>query len=400
MKSLFVRTFFWLLATVVLTFIAMTVAAALDFDPDERRRGPLGSLVSLQLAEARHAWETGGAEGLGQALQRFKSATGFDGVLTDRSGRDLLTGEHRRDLLQAMRARRRASYWRRERTIVARRSPDGQYLFFTVLQRRNVLGWILQPEIHLTVLGVLAVISFAFARRLTNPVKTLRDVVERFGKGDLRARSGSRRQDEIGDLARAFDRMASRTETLLAAERRLLLDISHELRSPLARLGVALELARSEPGETRHLDRIEREAHRLNTLVGELLQVTRAEGDAARMRKEDLALEELIDSIVEDVSVEAQARGCALRWTERRPVQVRADAELLRRAIENVIRNATRFAPEGSDVDVSLRCSASEANVEVRDRGPGVPAEHLPRIFDAFYRVDTDRNRASGGTVL
>ena len=400
MKSLFFRTFLWLVATVVLTAVAITVAAALDFDPEERRRSPLGSVLSLQLAEARFAYEFGGPEALDQTLRRFREATDIDGVLTDRTGRDLVRGERRSDLIEAMRARRRTPFWRRSATVVARRSADGRYIFFAQLQRGGALRWFLQPEIHLTALSVLIVLAYFFARRITSPVTRLRDVVERFGKGDLRARFGSKRPDEIGDLARAFDQMADQIETLLAAERRLLLDISHELRSPLARVSVALELARSEPGEARHLDRIDKEANRLNSLVGELLQVTRAEGDAARMRRENIALHDLIDSLLEDASVEARARECRVEWSVREACVVSADPELLRRAIENVIRNAIRFAPSDTAVEVALRCGPAGATVEVRDFGPGVPHEHLQRIFDAFYRVDTDRNRASGGTGL
>jgi two-component system sensor histidine kinase CpxA len=194
--------------------------------------------------------------------------------------------------------------------------------------------------------------------------------------------------------------MADRIETLLAAERRLLLDISHELRSPLARLSVAVELARSDSEPERHLDRIEREVGRLNALVGELLQVTRAEGDAARMHHGRLALDELVNQVVEDARLEAGQRGSEVAWSSREPVEIEGDEELIRRAVENVVRNSVRYAPADTAVEVSVKRSGGEALVIVRDHGPGVPSEHLSRIFDPFYRVEPDRNRASGGAGL
>ena len=149
-----------------------------------------------------------------------------------------------------------------------------------------------------------------------------------------------------------------------------------------------------------HLDRIQKEADRLNALVGELLQVTRAEGDASRLRSEPVALDELVGAIVEDGRLEAEPRGCGIAF-ESDPVSIAGDPELLRRAIENVVRNAIRYSPLGRVVEVqSIRECDEGASVQVRDYGPGVPEESLSRLFDAFYRVEPDRDRASGGVGL
>jgi two-component system sensor histidine kinase CpxA len=225
----------------------------------------------------------------------------------------------------------------------------------------------------------------------------LQSAVHRFGEGDLKARAGSQRRDELGQLAQTFDKMADRIQTLLSAERRLLLDVSHELRSPLARLNVAVELARSGPDPKTALDRIQKEADRLNALVGELLQVTRAEGDPAALRGQPVRLDEVLQEVVDDTSIEASARHCAVELKNLRAVTINADRELVRRAFENVIRNAIRYAPEGSTVDVAFKEGPC---IVVRDYGPGVPPDSLPRIFDAFYRVENDRDRASGGVGL
>jgi two-component system sensor histidine kinase CpxA len=228
----------------------------------------------------------------------------------------------------------------------------------------------------------------------------LRKALDQFGQGDLSARTEETRRDELGELARAYDGMANRIQTLLAAERRLLLDISHELRSPLARLSVAVELARSGEGRALPLDRIQKEADRLNALITQLLDVTRMEGDPANRRLERVKLDQLVGELVDDCSIEAKARGCALTLDPPPAVAVEGDGELLRRAIENVVRNAIRYAPRESTVEVVVSNGSGHAHVRVRDYGPGVPADALPRLFDPFYRVEPDRNRGTGGVGL
>jgi two-component system sensor histidine kinase CpxA len=227
--------------------------------------------------------------------------------------------------------------------------------------------------------------------------------VESFGRGDFSARVKSTRSDELGRLARAFDRMAGRIQMLLTAERRLLLDISHELRSPLARLGVAVELARSSGSDEElnaALNRIQKESERLNALVTQLLQVTRAEGDPSSLRREPVRLDELVQQVLDDSTIEATAHGCELKYAAGEPATIEGDPELLRRAVENVVRNAIRYAPRETAVEVSLARQNGTAVLDVRDQGPGVPEEALPHLFDAFYRVESDRARSSGGIGL
>ena len=228
----------------------------------------------------------------------------------------------------------------------------------------------------------------------------MRRVVDRFGRGDLAARVGSSRRDEIGELSRAFDEMAGRIETLLAAERRLLQDVSHELRSPLARLEVAVELAGTSEDPGPSLGRIRRDIARLSVLVNELLQLTRAEGDRSALVLEPIRLDHLLRSLVDDCALEAEAKGCRLELDVKEGCSVPGEWELLHRAIENVVRNAIRHAPEGTAVSVGLELRGDVAVVVVRDRGPGVPEEHLAAIFEPFFRVEGHRSRASGGVGL
>jgi two-component system sensor histidine kinase CpxA len=231
-------------------------------------------------------------------------------------------------------------------------------------------------------------------------LQTLRKVVDRFGGGDLTARTQSSRKDEIGELSRAFDAMASQIQTLRTAELRLLQDVSHELRSPLARLGFNLELARFGDDPEVPFARIKKDLDRLATLVGEILQLTCAEGDPTSRNLEAVDLGELLGSLVEDCSAEAAAKGCHLALNEAGDARLIGDRELLRRGFENVVRNAIRHAPEGSAIEIDIEVLDALATITVRDHGSGVPEAALQTIFEPFFRVGDDRSRAGGGVGL
>jgi len=400
MKSLFAKILLWFWFTLAVTVVGSAFISALNVNENASdERAPVARLVTFQLEEARSAYESGGRPGLQEFLDTLHRVYDARGILTDESGRDLLTNQDRSDLVRRARRPYFFQIFRTGDAMVARAAGDGRYWFFYIVPRVRVGSWFLLPE-HIFVMAAGVLLCYWLALYLTSPVRNLEKAVERFGRGDLSARVGSNRGDELGQLARTFDRMAGRTETLLTAERRLLQDISHELRSPLARLGVAVELARSGDDANSALNRIQKESDRLNALVGQLLQVTRAEGDPSSLGHAPLRLDELVQQLVEDSSIEAAAHGCELKYEKREPVTVTGDAELLRRAVENVIRNAIRHAPRETAVEVSLARNGGKAVVGVRDQGSGVPEEALPRLFDAFYRVEGDRDRASGGTGL
>jgi signal transduction histidine kinase len=262
---------------------------------------------------------------------------------------------------------------------------------------------------------IIAVISsglvcYFLAWYMTKPVTRLRAATQQIAAGDLTARAGdpnSRRRDEIAGLIRDFDTMAARLEGLVEAQSRLLNDISHELRSPLARLNVALGLARqrSGPESTAMLERIELEASRLNELIGRLLTLARLEDGEQRVPAIPVLLDELVLNVAEDAEFEAQARHCHVR-SEIPPGTwaARGDASLLHSAIENVVRNAIRYTREGTTVEIHLEktqsTSTPEAVVRVTDCGSGVPADALEKLFQPFYRLDDARGRQTGGVGL
>jgi two-component system sensor histidine kinase CpxA len=244
---------------------------------------------------------------------------------------------------------------------------------------------------------------------LTGSIRSLRTSARRLADGDLAVRVGAavrKRQDEIGDLGRDFDFMAEKIELLVSVQRRLLRDMSHELRSPMARLRVALELARRQTGPevSGILNRIERETQRLNDLIGALSTVARMDSGEIRSEKMSIDLIALVHEVVTDADFEAHNRGRRVKVLCSEDCTAVGTRELLRSAIENVVRNAIRYTADGTQVDITLTCEqhAAEARavIRVRDHGPGVPDGALEDIFRPFYRIDDDRDRQTGGVGL
>ena len=251
---------------------------------------------------------------------------------------------------------------------------------------------------------VSAAVCFLLARHLASPLKRVRDASSRLASGDLDARAGAlmrQRRDEIGDVVRDFDVMAERLSLLVSSQKQLLSDISHELRSPLARLQVAVELARRKPGPEaeKHLNRIEAEGTRMNEMIGQILTLARADSDRPAIA-DPIDLAEIVRAVAEDTNYEARQTGrqVCVRRSETAPVL--GDAALLTSAIENVVRNGCRYTPSGTSVDISLDVTPTHGRIVVRDHGPGVPPDEAERIFLPFYRVSASRDRDSGGTGL
>ncbi|MBV9867032.1 MAG: HAMP domain-containing protein [Abitibacteriaceae bacterium] len=265
----------------------------------------------------------------------------------------------------------------------------------------------------LVVALTLGAVCYGLALYLTAPAIKLRQATLELAAGNLAVRVGPQmgnRRDELADLGRDFDVMAERVESMLMSERRLLGDISHELRSPLARLQVALDLAmQTATGETvGFLERIDHEADSLNVLIGQLLTLTRLETAGAEARGEVVNLAHVVGEIASDADFEASGQDRGVRVVNLEECIIPGNANLLRSAVENVVRNAVRYTPPGKDVEISLRReSATEkpdeperAVITVRDCGPGVPEEALTRLFDPFYRIEGARDRQSGGVGL
>ena len=360
-----------------------------------QKGGFLDQVSNLEFDEAVRYYESGGKQAAGSYLERLDDRFHARHRLLDSSGKDLVTGK---DMSQLAAEALNGPRFPPPKVFVFKKvSPDGRYQF--LLQAPAPMNPARNLPVYLWIVAAVAGLCYILAWTLAKPVRTLHDAVVRFGKGDLSSRSGLQRRDEIGELSSAFDQMADRIQMLMTAERRLLQDVSHELRSPLARLKFALELARSSPDPKASLERVGKEVSRLSILIGELLHITRTEGDPDSRNLSTIDLGAFLQEIVEESRIEADARAVRLAFSGGKTLWS-GDRELLHRAFENVVRNAIHHAPKDTEVDVGLQSVDGQIVVSVRDRGEGVPEDQLQDIFRPFYRVEEDRNRASGGVGL
>ncbi len=395
MRSLFAKILIWFAVTLVACLAGFNFTYSFHNRFAPGRRDFFSRTLSFQTSEAEHEYEAGGKAALAKYFERLD--TFFPGThsLVDQNGIDLLSGNDRRAEL-----RRLTPLWNpgtQSRMLTAWPSRDGKYRL--LIDSLHPLGPPSPIPFYIWIVAATVVFCYILAVHLASPLRALEQVVVRFGHGDLASRVETKRGDEIGKLARAFNVMADRIENLLKAQRRLLQDVSHELRSPLARLKFAVELARTNPDRERSFGRIDKELDRLSKLVSELLQVTRAESDPRSREQEEISVPDLLIDLIDDNQVEAAANGRSVRMIKSEETFIHGDRELLRRAVENVLRNAIRFSPEGSDIEVGLERRHSIAVISIRDFGPGVPEEKLPNLFKPFYRVEADRGRDRGGGV-
>ncbi len=412
MRTILAKVLCWSLGTFALSLVAYgMIWRALERRGGPHQGDPFPRMIEMVEDDACRAFQEGGSERLAAQLRRLDSYLPGEHLLTDARGRDLVSGADRSMLLKqetppadrgrsrkGERFRPRPAQLPDGRTVFIGKPCDGRYRFISIVQ-----PWFEPPNIlpyYGAIVLVIIMMGSILSAHLAAPLRRLRGVVDRFGRGDLAVRTGSLRKDEIGELSRAFDEMAGRIQILLDAERRLLQDVSHELRSPLTRLDVAADLALASEDPSDLLGRIKRDISRLSVLVDELLQLTRAEGDPAAHRMELVDLGDLIHGLIQDCALEAESRGCVLISRHEEPSCVTGEPELLRRAIENVVRNAIRHAPEGTAIEIGLEKHRDRAAILVRDHGPGVPDDLLGAIFEPFFRVEGDRSRASGGIGL
>jgi signal transduction histidine kinase len=285
-----------------------------------------------------------------------------------------------------------------ERTGVAA-SDDGQYQFIFV--SKPWLSVQSQLPYHLGLLVIMSFIYSLAAVRIASSLRAIAQAAERFGQGDWGARVQQvSRADEIGNLGRTFNAMAERIRALIVSERRLLQDVSHELRSPLARLAFAAELTRTANDRDAAADEMKKHITCLTDLVSSLLQVTRMEGDPSSRKSESVILDDVIGEVAETCALQASERRCHLHVRSFSSQAVVGDRRLVARALDNVVRNAIQFSPANSPIAISLRDEGGQVIIEVQDQGPGVPETMLARIFEPFFKVDDARQAATGGVGL
>ena len=248
-------------------------------------------------------------------------------------------------------------------------------------------------------------VCYALAQYLSSPITKLRTATQKLADGDFETRVASEvgaRRDELAYLAKDFDEMAERIDSLITSEKRLTQDISHELRSPLARMNVALELAKSKSNlETLPLiERLEIESERLNDLISQLLTLSKLETGSQTFDKMQINLTNLVEKVVSDTDFEARAHDKTVGFVSADQIKGFGNENLIRRAIENVLRNAVYYTKEKTAVEVSIKEEDGNAVIGIRDHGDGVPPADMEKLFSPFYRVEEARDRKSGGTGL
>jgi two-component system sensor histidine kinase CpxA len=433
MKSLFLKIFLSFWAALALSLVlAILVTIALR----PARRG-IESQAPQTLAEAVNAYQTGGQRATHDYLEELWRTQHVRAFVFDPAGNEL-SGRHVPPWIEEsreggtqpggaqggnqrggpLRHRSWMDNFLPDRIMRQALTLDGRRYTLVLELPPGPRGFLGPNDIPL--LGIAIILSglvcYLLAWSITSPVARLRKAAQSLASGDLSARAGAPvggRRGELTELMRDFDRMAERIEGLVDSQSRLLKDVSHELRSPLARLSVALGLARQRatpevaPELESALNRIELEADRLNQLIQRLLTISRLESGTDGMRKTRLSLRELVEQVAHDAEYETPGRGCRVtaKTDAADEFLVEADPDLLRSAVENVVRNATRYTAEGTTVEVRLerqRAANGEEEIIVRvlDSGPGVPDEALPKIFEPFYRLDDARNRQTGGAGL
>ncbi len=437
--SLFTRIFLWFWVAIMLVGIALVASESSNVEQKRARwQRMTADALGVYANSAADAHEDDQKWELREYLADLEQQTGIRAWLFDDGGREVSGYKPRERTAHAPDASRRI---RR----LAKRARESQNTEFEPLGSVTLAAHAAQPiegkryvlvgelptarfgalaaEPQIQITRLLAVfltasaVCWGLGRYLTRPIVALHAATQRLAAGDLKARAGDslgRRHDELADLSRDFDRMAARIEGLIdeqnnmaRAQRRLLGDVSHELRSPLARLGVAIELARDhlesddKEAVAATLNRIERETARQGELIDRLLTLSRLESGLQKRGDAPVDLAALLQAVAADADYEARSHRRAVHMTLCEPCTLLGTPDLLRSALENVVRNAVRYTPENTEVEISLRCAPDEtALIRVADRGGGVPETELEAIFRPFHRTSGARDRASGGAGL
>jgi two-component system sensor histidine kinase CpxA len=416
-NTLFPKVFLWFWATVIILGVALVLSFVL---------GPKGSYMPWQNTQ----WVAGrvvgemdahGTAGANELLRGLERSQQLQACLFDQMGTPI-AGDHC-ETFQSL-ARKEIHPDRANdttnsgvyRNLMRERSRYGQTYYLATQMpygpqaaHKTFLGFIT----HLALLLLVSSgVCYVLARQLTRPILRLRQASTQIAEGKLDARvdaSVEQRGDEFGALGRDFNAMAARIQDLLSSQRQLISDVSHEVRSPLARMNLALDLARRRLGNDPAFDRLGMDLEKLNEMIGRLLTIAKLENGAVPLDRETVELCRMVGEIVEDAQIEARERRCTILCECAGDFKTPGDENLLRSAIENVIRNAVYYTHPDTEIRVELTSRRdAEGNIapgdvvvlRVSDRGPGVPEADRRKIFKPFYRVAEARDRQSGGAGL
>jgi len=419
--NLFVKIFLWFLAALALMVgVMLLLNWTVQTEPVVSRwRISVRNQTNIYAATAAQIHANQGESGLNEFLSRIREAETIGEVdLIGENGKLYLSegvnAENYRDLIARSLASNAVEFElnQPETALTARqlRFANGdRYVLIVRWERPRITPFFGESPLrylrYAALLLTALLLCWALARYMSKPIEKLRKATQRLAGGELSARVAGevgKRGDEISALAKDFDVMAERIESLITSQKRLSRDISHELRSPLARMNVALEIAKQKSNaETApNLERIETESNRLNEMISRLLTLSKLETGSQDFEKSELNLKKLVEQVAADADFEAAAKGRSVRIIRADECRMRGGETLIQSAIENVLRNAVRYTKENTTVEVTLKAENGKAVVTVRDHGGGVPEDELANLFRPFYRVSEARDRGSGGIGL
>jgi two-component system, OmpR family, sensor histidine kinase CpxA len=414
MYRLFLKIFFWYWLTawgmiaIVLLGSRLTAMRQVSSAPNM-----YATVAPIMAAEAVKAYESGGPEAFARFSQSNVRNHDRQLFLLDGFYKDVLSRPLSEDGL-------RAAHEARDGQLVVLRGHIAAYKFVSSSGHPYILMLSLKSDLRqieeilwgeglpftISLILLVTFLCLGLAYHIASPIHSIQSTARRVAQGDLKARvpsSVSRRFDELAALAKDFDSMVSRLDSLIQTQKKLLNSVSHELRSPLARINISLALLRDRfSADSDDLfQRLDRDVVKIDLLMGQLLTLSRLEARFSSAEREDVDFAQLVEETAADGNFEAEAQGKSVSLQTSGSIVLRnADPHALRSACENVIRNAVRFTPPGSDVQIVLGVDLSApeplASLSVRDHGPGVPEDSLQAIFQPFYRIDGDAEAAGG----
>ena len=418
LRSLLLKIFLWFWVTVIVTGIALVLTFLLE------PRGVPAQWHASLAESARYSGtiavetlEHNGPAAASAYLAQLEHDSYLRACLFDLSGNVIAGGncESFRSMTAKVTNSNNSNFsvkFGLARVALVMKGNRGQnYIFATELPAGpraavgiNRMAFLLQWGVALLVSGF---VCYLLTQYLTAPILRLRRAAQQIAAGDLSTRASATiapRRDELGDLVSDFDAMAARIEALISRQRQLISDVSHELRSPLARLNVALDLARQRKGNDPAFDQAEQDTALLNEMIGRLLTIAKLDVSAQQLPMTEVDLAELVSQVVRNANFELQSTEDRVQLTTKGKFSVTGNPELLHSAIENVVRNAIHYTNSGTQVEVRLdsdeQPGRSSVRIQIRDHGPGLPESELINIFRPFYRVAEARDRQSGGAGL
>ena len=413
------RTLFWKIFLSFWAVVAATIVGALFFRPEAHLRAwqsLLSDAFAIQAQNLVQTYERGGEPELGRFLQRLRQGPYDQIFLLGAAGQDLAGQEvppQAKEIAERASADGKVQFVRlRDRAMLAERVVSSGGAHYIAVCRFSHVPGLTEPPLLRGLpiaMALSGIVCFWLARYLSSPIVRLRNAAQQLAGGNLAARAGkqlSNRHDEIAEMVRDFDQMAAQIESLMDAQKRLISDVSHEFRSPLTRINLAAELIRNVDGPAvkTAIARIEKETERLNSMISNLLALSKIDAGESLADQKTVDVTDLLRKIVADADFEAHDRNCHVVLRGSEDSTTVGSPDLLRSAVENVIRNAIRYTAEDTEIEVSLACEtnddASTATITVRDHGPGVPKSSLDDLFRPFFRLDESRERSTGGVGL